>query len=150
MRRAANGQQFMSDNTGSGTGGRNDGGSEELTPEELARQREDKALRARLDRLSASLEARKRADLQRENAARGVEVPGGATGKALSLGFRILSEFVAGIIAGGAIGWLLDKWFSTSPVLLLIFGVLGTMAGFWNVYRVAMNPTGARRDADGK
>lgn len=138
----------MSDDKGRGAGDRNDGDGEELSPEELDRQREDKALRARLDRLSASLEARKQAEQQRENAARSVDVPGGATGKALSLGFRILSEFVAGVIAGGAIGWLLDKWFSTSPVFLLIFGVLGTVAGFWNVYRIAMNPTGARQGQD--
>lgn len=115
------------------------------TPEELARQRDDAALRARLDKLSGALEARKRADAERERANGNGTIPGGETGKALSLGFRALSEFVAGIIAGGAIGWLIDKVFGTGPVFLLIFGVLGTITGFWNVYRVAMNPTGRRK-----
>lgn len=125
---------------------RSNGEAEKLSPEDLVRQREDAALKARLGKLSAQLEAKKRADAAREQAARTVSVPGGETGKALSLGFRVLSEFVAGVIAGGAIGWLLDKAFGTSPVFLLIFGMLGTAAGFWNVYRVAMNPTGKWRD----
>ena len=60
----------------------------------------------------------------------------------MSLGFRVLSEFVAGVLAGGVIGWLLDSWLSTSPLFLLVFGTIGTAAGFMNVYRIASRPTG--------
>ncbi len=126
----------------------NDGGGAKPTAEELARQRDDSALRARLGKLSEALEAKKTADAKaRQTAGDGV-IPGGETGRALSLGIRALSEFVAGIIAGGAIGWLVDKVFGTGPVFLLIFGVIGTITGFWNVYRVAMNPTGKPRGTD--
>lgn len=128
--------------------GQNEGGGHKPTPEDLARQRDDSALRARLGKLSEALEARKAVDAERERAKGNDTIPGGETGKALSLGFRALSEFVAGIIAGGAIGWLVDKGFNTAPVFLLIFGVLGTITGFWNVYRVAMNPTGNARGKD--
>jgi ATP synthase protein I len=125
--------------------GLHEGGAEKRSPEELDRLRQESALKARLDTLSGQLDARKTADAKREQAAGRVDVPGGETGKALSLGFRVLSEFVAGVIAGGAIGWFLDKVFGTSPLFLLIFGMFGTAAGFWNVYRVAVRPTGANR-----
>ena len=59
----------------------------------------------------------------------------------MNLGIRVLTEFVAGVIAGGVIGWLFDHWLSTKPLFLLIFGALGTAAGFLNVYRIAAQPT---------
>lgn len=101
---------------------------------------QDKALKERLDKLSGALEAQRReGDRQKRERE---TVAGGETGRAMSLGFRVLSEFVAGILAGCVIGWLLDTWFSTSPLFLLVFGALGTAAGFLNVYRIAMQPTG--------
>ncbi len=112
-----------------------------------ARSAEDKALKARLEKLSGALQThRHQADEQKaKNEAAG---PTGETGKALSLGFRVLSEFVAGVLAGGVIGWLLDQWLSTSPLFLLIFGALGTAAGFMNVYRIASRPTFTGSDTD--
>ncbi len=104
---------------------------------------DDEALKVRLDRLSRALHERK----QREPTRGGmVDVSAGSTGRALSLGIRVLSEFVAGIIAGGGIGLLLDKGFSTAPLFLIVFLAVGTAAGFWNVYRIAAAPTGGRRD----
>ena len=101
---------------------------------------DDEALKARLDSLSGALDARRRQD-EAQKAQEKASIPGGETGKAMSLGFRVLSEFVAGVIAGGVIGWLLDKWFDTSPLFLLVFGAFGTAAGFMNVYRIAAKPT---------
>ena len=102
---------------------------------------EDKALKARLDKLSGALDAqREQAEAQKAREAKSAG-PTGETGKALSLGFRVLSEFVAGVLAGGVIGWVLDHWFATSPLFLLVFGALGTAAGFMNVYRIASKPT---------
>jgi ATP synthase protein I len=49
---------------------------------------------------------------------------------------------MAGIVVGALIGWQLDIWCKTSPVLLIVFLTLGTAAGFWNVYRIATKPTG--------
>lgn len=104
------------------------------------RESDDKALKARLDSLSGALDARRRQE-EAQKAQEKASIPGGETGKAMSLGFRVLSEFVAGVIAGGVIGWLLDKWFDTSPLFLLVFGAFGTAAGFMNVYRIAAKPT---------
>ncbi len=72
------------------------------------------------------------------------------TGKAMGLGFRVTSELVANVLVGALIGWQLDKWFDTSPILLLIFLLLGVASGFWNVYRVAMRPTGTQQNLRGK
>jgi ATP synthase protein I len=63
-------------------------------------------------------------------------------GSAMSLGFRVMSEFVAAVGVGALIGWQADKWFGTSPLLLILFLLLGTAAGFWSVYKLATKPTG--------
>ena len=57
----------------------------------------------------------------------------------------MLTEFVAGIGVGALLGWLLDRWLGTSPALLIGFLALGTAAGFWNVYRIAVKPTAGGR-----
>jgi ATP synthase protein I len=62
-------------------------------------------------------------------------------GSAMSTGFRVMSEFVAAVAVGGLIGWQCDRWFGTSPILLILFLILGTAAGFWTVYRIASKPT---------
>ena len=96
---------------------------------------DDGALRARLSELSSSLDAR---DKQQDRQAP-VESPG--FGKAMSTGFLVLSELVAAVVISAVIGWQLDKWLHTSPILLIVFLALGTVAGFWNVYRIAAKPT---------
>ena len=57
----------------------------------------------------------------------------------MSLGFRVLAEFVAGVVVGGFIGWQIDTWLGTTPFGLIVFLMLGTAAGFWNVYKIAAN-----------
>ena len=103
---------------------------------------DEEALKARLDRLSSRLEER---NTRPDRTGNEVDVSASSTGRALSLGMRVLSEFTAGVIAGAGIGWLLDKLFSTSPAFLIVFIGLGTATGFWNVYRMAVGSTGARK-----
>ena len=74
---------------------------------------------------------------------------GGKTGvseemlQARAKGFRILGEFVAAIVAACVIGFAIDRVAGTSPAFLIVFLLLGTVAGFYNIYRVAA-PPGAR------
>ena len=56
-------------------------------------------------------------------------------GSAMGLAFRIGVELVAGLVVGGGIGWLLDRWLGTSPLLLIVFFFLGAAAGMLNVWR---------------
>ena len=95
-------------------------------------------LKTRLASLKSGLEAKKATD-QRQTEAAAPKAEN--MGQAMSLGIRVLSEFVAAIIVGGLLGWQFDKWLGTTPVLLLIFLLLGIIAGFWNVYRIAAAPT---------
>lgn len=126
----------MSDDKSEGyKAGGPDGEGEKPTPEELARQKEDTALKARLDKLSASLKARNQADRANEKAGSGKTGLGGDAAKAIGLGFRILSDLIGGVLVGAAIGYGLDWLFSTSPFLLIVFLLLGTAGGFWNVIR---------------
>jgi F0F1-type ATP synthase assembly protein I len=59
-----------------------------------------------------------------------------------SLGFIL----PAGALAGSAIGWLLDRWLHTSPVLLVILGFMGTAGGLVEVLRILGQ---AEKDDDG-
>ena len=51
-------------------------------------------------------------------------------------GFKISTEIVAALIVGVGIGLLVDNYFDTRPLGLIIFFILGAFAGFLNVYRV--------------
>ena len=70
-------------------------------------------------------------------------------GAAMGMAFRLSTELVAGLVVGGAIGWLLDKWLGSGPWFLLIFFFLGTAAGILNVFRTAKQLAGdAERNGD--
>ena len=63
----------------------------------------------------------------------------------LGIAFRLSTEFVAAVFVGGLIGWALDSWLGTSPILLLVMFFLGVATGFRNVVRAAnrLNETAA-------
>jgi ATP synthase protein I len=109
---------------------------------------DDAAMRSRLKELSGALDSHRKAAAA-PKATAGLPSPNGM-GQAMSLGFRVMSEFVAAVVVGGFIGWAIDRWLGISPAGLIAFGALGTVAGFWNVYRIAAQPTqvrdGPRRD----
>jgi ATP synthase protein I len=60
-----------------------------------------------------------------------------ADSSAIARGLRLSAEFVAGILVGAAIGWLLDRWLGTSPWGLIVLLLLGFAAGVLNVVRAA-------------
>ena len=55
----------------------------------------------------------------------------------LSRGLRLGSEFIAAILVGAGIGYLLDLWLNTGPWLLLVLLLVGFAAGVLNVTRAA-------------
>ena len=61
-------------------------------------------------------------------------VPQTATGWVL----RLSVELAAGFLVGGVIGWGLDYWLGTSPLMLIVFFLLGATAGIYTVIRSAM------------
>ena len=56
----------------------------------------------------------------------------------LGTALRLAAEMISALIVGGAIGWFLDRWLDTKPWLLLVFLLLGAIAGMLNAYRAAM------------
>ena len=60
---------------------------------------------------------------------------GGMSGYAAAL--KHSSEFIAGILVGAAIGWVIDRAIGTTPWGLIIFLLLGFCAGILSVLRSA-------------
>ena len=48
---------------------------------------------------------------------------------------RVATELLAGLIIGASIGLVMDKWFNTKPLFLIIFFILGGIAGIYNLWR---------------
>lgn len=92
----------------------------------------DAELRARRARLDAALEGRAKKKARAEQ--------GGAWFSSRDTAgwnqaFRLSSEFIGGIAIGGAIGWGIDYLLGTLPFGLIIFLLLGFVAGILNVMR---------------
>jgi len=51
--------------------------------------------------------------------------------------FKLGSELVSAVLVGTIIGFILDTWFDTKPWLIILFFVLGSIAGILNVIKVA-------------
>lgn len=65
---------------------------------------------------------------------------------AIGQAFRLSAEFVSGVLAGGILGWIVDRFFGTSPWGLVICLILGFCAGMLNLLRVAGLVKPARYD----
>ncbi|MGL4242698.1 MAG: AtpZ/AtpI family protein [Beijerinckiaceae bacterium] len=109
----------------------------------------DEELKARLDRLSSAIRTE---TTEAADARAGSDSSSSAqvTGKAMGLGFRVASELLAGVLVGGGIGWAIDRWLGSAPFGLIVMLLFGMAAGFWNVYRLAVRPTGPDRGQGGR
>src|SRR5882724_12785623 len=119
------GLHIMADGTDDGKNG-----SRDKSPDEAA-------LSARLGSLDQRLsEIRDSRKIETDQSVR----EGGDTAaraSAMARGFRLSSELVAGVLVGAAIGWGFDRLLSTSPWGLIVFFLLGFVAGVLNVMRSA-------------
>ena len=98
---------------------------------------DEAALSARLGSLDQRL-----SDI-RDSRKIGTDQPGTESGdtaaraSAMALGFRLSSELIAGVVVGTILGWGFDRLLSTSPWGLIVFMLLGFVAGVINVMRSA-------------
>ncbi|GJE12395.1 AtpZ/AtpI family protein [Methylobacterium longum] len=92
----------------------------------------DSELSARLRRLETQIE-RKRPQAAPDPSTRARNGGPSSLGQAMTLS----TEFVAGVIAGGILGWIVDHVFGTKPWGLIVLLMLGFVAGVYNVMRVS-------------
>jgi ATP synthase protein I len=98
---------------------------------------DEAALSARLGSLDRRLsEIRDNRKIETDQLGGGSE-SGAARASAMARGFRLSSELVAGVVVGAAIGWGFDRLLSTSPFGLIVFFLLGFVAGLVNLVRSA-------------
>jgi ATP synthase protein I len=132
----ATGRNFQSTRVGSGLHDMSDGtdgsekGNRDKSPDEAA-------LSARLGSLDRRLSKIRGSRKIETDQAGGQDEDGAARASAMALGFRLSSELVAGVVVGAAIGWGFDRLLSTSPFGLIVFVLLGFIAGVVNVVRSA-------------
>ncbi len=96
---------------------------------------DEAALSARLDSLNQRL-----SDVRKGRQSQTDQTGGGAASanaSAMARGFRLSSELIAGVLVGAVIGWGFDRLLSTSPWGLIVFFLLGFVAGVINVMRTA-------------
>ena len=51
--------------------------------------------------------------------------------------FKLGTELVAAVIVGTIIGFILENWFGTKPILIIVFFFFGAVAGITNVIKAA-------------
>ena len=61
----------------------------------------------------------------------------GTNAASLGKALKISTELVAAVFVGSTIGFLLDNWFDTKPMLTISFFFMGVAAGMLNVFKSA-------------
>ena len=61
----------------------------------------------------------------------------GSDTASLGKAFKISTELVAAVVVGSTIGFILDNWFGTKPLLIICFFFIGVAAGILSVFRSA-------------
>jgi len=61
---------------------------------------------------------------------------GEAGGSPMGIALRVGVEMVSALLVAVAIGWALDRWLGTRPIMLAVFVLLGGAAGVLNVWRI--------------
>ena len=57
----------------------------------------------------------------------------------IGIAFKISTEFVAAVVVGTTIGFIFDNLFGTKPWLIIIFFIIGALAGIINIIKSAKN-----------
>jgi len=61
----------------------------------------------------------------------------GSNAASLGKALKISTEFIASVVVGSTIGFLLDTWFGTKPLLIICFFFMGVAAGILNIFKAA-------------
>ena len=61
----------------------------------------------------------------------------GSNAASLGKALKISTELVAAVVVGSTLGFILDNWFGTKPLLTICFFFIGVVAGILNVFKSA-------------
>ena len=78
-----------------------------------------------------------RLEIAKKNIKKGEEKNKGPNATSLGKALKISTELVASVFVGSTIGFLLDNWFDTKPLLTICFFFMGVAAGILNVFKSA-------------
>ena len=78
-----------------------------------------------------------RLEIAKKNIKNSEQLNKGSNAASLGKALKISTELVAAVVVGSIIGFLLDGWFDTKPLLTICFFVMGVAAGMLNVFRSA-------------
>lgn len=116
--------------SGDGAGDGREGMSDKARDDDLA---------ARLKRLEARIERKQPGTRSIPSSRSGS--PGGPS--PLGQAMRLSTEFIAGVLAGGILGWMVDRFLGTKPWGLIVLLMLGFATGVYNVVRASGAISGA-------
>jgi len=78
-----------------------------------------------------------RLEIAKKNIKKDDEKNKGSNAASLGKALKISTELVAAVFVGATIGFLLDYWFDTKPLLTICLFFLGVAAGILNVFKSA-------------
>ena len=78
-----------------------------------------------------------RLKIAKKNIKKDKEKNRGSNAASLGKALKISTELVAAVVVGSTIGFLLDNWFDTKPLLIICFFFMGVAAGILNVFKSA-------------
>lgn len=93
-----------------------------------------------LDDLAAKIEAARQSDqshLRNQKLSK----------KDFSPGAQAATEFAACILVAPVMGYYLDQWWGTQPILLISMFFLGVAAGFWALFKYAKLQSGGVKNS---
>ena len=61
----------------------------------------------------------------------------GSNVTSIGTALKISTELVAAVVVGSTIGFILDSWFDTKPILTICFFIIGVVSGILNVIKSA-------------
>ena len=74
-----------------------------------------------------------RLEIAKKNIRNNEKNNGGSNAASFGKALKISTELVAAVAVGAILGFILDNWFGTKPLLTIIFFIMGVAAGILNV-----------------
>ena len=78
-----------------------------------------------------------RLEIAKKNLKKDKKKISGSNAASLGNALKISTELVAAVLVGSTLGFILDNWFDTKPILTICFFFMGVAAGIMNVFRAA-------------